>query len=44
MEGLDTLLLFFGITIAITLWQMFTDRTSAAPVRYNYHADQIYGK
>lgn len=43
MEGLDTFVLFIAITVAITLWQMFNDRSLTPTARTNYHADQIYG-
>ena len=44
MEGLDTILLFVIITIAITLWLMFTDSTATPTARTNYHAGEIYGE
>ncbi|GEM_PF-3391140 len=43
-EGLDTLVVFALIAVAITLWQMFTDSTATRAARVNYHPEEHYGE
>ena len=43
MDVFDSIGLFLFIGALITVWMMFTDRTNPATVRYNYHANEIYG-